>query len=153
MMGADDGRRVGAMRTRPSGAQAERARQLLASEGDCSSTEACAAAAGRVYDKLAAELVPLLGPAGAHSLFMRSAKLAQSELGSLAGSGDSLESATRLRACLQSLELAGAIETAAILLGTFLELVTTFIGERLTVQVLRKAWPGIQETAPKGTHK
>jgi hypothetical protein len=138
---------------RPSAAQAERAGQLLASEGDCSSTEACAAAAGRVYDKLDAQLVPLLGPAGVHSLFVRSAKLAQSELASRPGVATSLESATRLRAWLQSLELAAARETAAVLLGTFLDLVTNFIGERLTVQVLRNAWPGIQETAPRGTHK
>lgn len=139
--------------TRPSAAQAERARQLLASEGDCSNTEACAAAAGRVYDKLDAQLMPLLGRAGFRALFMRSAKLAQSELPSLAGVAHSLESATRLRAWLQSLELVAAIETAAVLLGNFLELTTTFIGERLTVQVLRQAWPEIRETATKGTQR
>jgi hypothetical protein len=139
--------------TRPSAAQAKRARQLLESEGDCHSAEACAAAAARVYDKLDAQLVPLLGPAGVHALFMRSAKLAQPELASLAGVATSLESAASLRAWLRSPERTGAIETAAVLLGTFLELVTTFIGERLTVQVLCKAWPWIQETAPKGTHQ
>jgi hypothetical protein len=139
--------------TRPSAAQAERATHLLVSEGDCRSTDGCAAAAGRVYDKLQARLAPLIGPAGVQALFMRSAKLAQPALASLADVAASLESSTEVRAWLKSLEPAAAIEAAAVLFGTFLELVTTFIGERLTVQVLRSAWPEIEETAPKGTHK
>ena len=40
------------------------------------------------------------------------------------------------------------MDAAAILFGTFFELLTTFIGERLTPQVLRSAWPTIEETAP-----
>ena len=138
---------------RPSTAQAGRARQLLASEGDGSSSEACAAAAGRVYDKLDAQLTPLLGPAGVHALFMRSAKLAQSELAPLGEVSASLESSTKLRGWLAPFEATRAIETAVVLFGTFLDLITTFIGERLTVQVLRRAWPGIEGTALRGTLK
>ena len=114
-------------------AQVERATWLLANEGDSgNSSEKCAAAAGRVYDKLDAHLAPLLGRAGVQALFARSAKLAHDGLASLAElCRPRLEGSTKLRACLQSLEPAVATETAAVLFGTFLELITTFIGERL----------------------
>ncbi len=137
----------------PGTAQVERAKGLLASEGSAGDSEACAAAAGRVYDKLDAHLTPLLGRAGVQALFARSAKLAPFEL----ASGDEVaagsEGSTKLRAHLQSLEPAVAIETAAVLFGTFLDLVTTFIGDRLTVQVLRSAWPAIEEAPPTETDK
>ena len=63
------------------------------------------------------------------------------------------EGSTKLRACLQALDPAVATEAAAALFGTFLELITTFIGERLTIQVLRSAWPTIEDTAPRETKK
>ena len=58
---------------------------------------------------------------------------------------------TKLGSCLQALDPAIGAEAAATLFGTFLELITTFIGERLTVVVLRSAWPAIEETAPRET--
>jgi hypothetical protein len=137
---------------RPNAAQVERARTLLASEGgSASDSEACAAAAGRIYDKLDAHLAPLIGRAGVQALFARSARLAQSELVPLTEVAAGADGSTKLRAHLQSLEPAVAIETAAALFGTFLDLITTFIGERLTVQVLRNAWPAMKETAPRET--
>ena len=39
------------------------------------------------------------------------------------------------------------------IVGTFLDLIITFIGDRLTVQVLRGAWPAIDETAPRENPK
>ena len=127
---------------------------LLASEGSLpGDAESCAAAAGRIYDRLDAHLAPLLGRAGVQALLARSAKLAQTELASLANVAGATERSTELRARLQSLEPAVAIETAAVLFGTFLELVTTFIGERLTVRVLRSAWPAIEEMPPGETKK
>jgi hypothetical protein len=137
----------------PSVAQVERARRLLESEGDSgTSSERCAAAAGRVYDKLNAQLAPILGHVGVQVLFVHSAKQAQSDRGVLAAVG-APDGSTKLRACLQALEPAVATETAAFLFGTFVELITTFIGERLTVQVLRGAWPTIEETPPRETNK
>lgn len=138
---------------RPGTAQVDRAKRLLASEGSAGDSEACATAAGRVYDKLDAHLAPLLGRAGVQALFARSAKLAQAERASLAEVAAGGEGSTKLRAHLQSLEPAIAIETAAALFGTFLDLVTTFIGDRLTVQVLRRAWPAIEEAPPRETDK
>jgi hypothetical protein len=132
-------------------AQLERARWLLASEGGSSGESAtCAAAAGRVYEKLDAQLAPLLGRAGAQALFARAAKLASTKAAPLAGA---LDDGAKLSARLQSLEPAVALETAAVLFGTFLDLIATFIGDRLTVQVLRNAWPAIEEMPPRETHK
>jgi hypothetical protein len=132
----------------------DRARRLLSIEGDSgTSSDACAIAAGRVYDKLAAQLVPLLGAAGVEALFARSAKLAGAERPCIAALADGVDASTRLRACLQALAPAAASEVAALLFGTLLELIVTFIGDRLTVQALRGAWPAIDETAPRETKK
>ena len=137
--------------TRPSASQLEKTKRLLASEGaPWSSSEECAAAAWRVYEKLNARLAPLLSLAGVQALFVRSAKLAQAEFPSLA-SVATPEGLTRLGPCLQALAPAIAAEAAETLFATFLELVTTFVGERLTVLVLRSAWPEIEETAPRET--
>jgi hypothetical protein len=126
---------------------------MLAHEGDVGrSSEECAAAAWRVYEKLNARLAPLLGSAGVQALFVRSAKLAQAQYGSL------IEVATpggmkRLGAALQSLDPAAATEVATALVGTFLELMNTFIGERLTLLILRSAWPTIEDKTPTETQK
>jgi hypothetical protein len=133
--------------SRPSATQVEKAKRLLASEGaPWSSSEECAAAAWRVYEKLNARLAPLLGLAGVQALFARSAKLAQAEFPTLAEMATP-EGLTRLGPSLRALAPPVAAEATAMLFGTFLELMTTFIGDRLTVLVLRSAWPEIEETA------
>ena len=138
---------------RTSTGQVERAKRLLAHEGNSGSSSAeCAAAAWRLYEKLNARLAPLLGSAGVQALFVRSAKLAQAEVGSLAEVATP-EGMNKLGAVLQALDPAEATEVAATLFGTFFELMTTFIGERLTVLVLRSAWPAIEDTAPRETKR
>jgi len=133
--------------TRP--LQLERARRLLALEGASGGdSNETAAAAGRVYDKLDARLTSLLGAAGVHALFARSAKLAQRELASLA-EADILESSQKLYVHLQGLAPEVATRAAEALFGSFLALITTFIGERLTLQALRSVWPAIDEPAPR----
>jgi len=129
----------------------EKAKQLLASEGaPWTSSEECAAAAWRVYEKLNARLAPLLGSAGVQALFVRSAKLAQGNFASLAEVATP-GGLTRLGSCLEALDPIIAPDAAATLFGTFLDLIFTFIGERLAVLVLRSAWPAIEETAPRET--
>ena len=129
----------------PDAAQLARAKRFLAHEGaSAGCSKDCALAAGRVYEKLNARLGPLLGAAGVRALFARSAKMASRDLAAVAGIGP-LESSTTLSAFLQQLEPAVAHEVAAALFGTFLSLTTTFIGERLTHQVLRSAWPTIED--------
>lgn len=127
-----------------------RARQLLAHEGAVPGSSAeCAAAAGRVYDKLHAHLAPLLGSAGVRALLVRSAKLRQDQFPFLELAV--VDSSTKLRECLRAQDTAVATEAAAALFGTFFALITTFIGERLTTQALRRAWPTIEEMAPGTT--
>ena len=133
--------------------QVERAKRLLAHEGNSGSSSAeCAAAAWRLYEKLNARLAPLLGSAGVQALFVRSAKLAQAEVGSLAEVATP-EGMNKLGAELQALDSTDATDVAATLFGTFFELMTTFIGERLTVLVLRSAWPTIEDPAPRETKR
>lgn len=131
---------------RPSSAQREKARQILTHEGATISAHETATAAGRAFDKLHAHLSPLLGAAGVQALLARSAKLTHPEFPFLDASR--LESSTKLRECLQAQDAAVAMESVAALFGTFFDLITTFIGERLTTQVLRSAWPMIEATAP-----
>lgn len=129
-----------------SAAQTARAKRLLVAEGASGGTaEAYAAAAGRLYDKLEAELSPLLGAAGFQALFVRSAKLGQREVAYLT---EVVESPMKLRSCLQALNPVAAADTAEALFGTFFTLLTTFIGERLTTQALRRQWPMIEESVP-----
>ena len=130
---------------RPSPVQIDRARRLLAHEGAAVSADSCATAAGRVFDKLTSHLAPLVGAAGVQALFARSAKLAKGEVACLA-EASTLSSVT-LRECLQAQDPAIAMQSAAELFGTFISLITTFIGERLTTEVLRSTWPTFEETA------
>ncbi len=102
--------------------------------------------AARVYDKLLTQVTPLLGAAGAEMLFVRSAKLAGDGFHVLA-SVPLLDGEPSLRATLHSADPAVATESATNLFATFLLLMTTFIGERLTTQVLRRAWPMIEARA------
>ncbi|CAN5280453.1 hypothetical protein BH09MYX1_BH09MYX1_28120 [soil metagenome] len=141
-------------RARP--AQIERARRLLAHERAVGSARQQSAdestAAGRVYDKLHAQLAPLVGAAGVHLLFMRSAKLAQGELAWLAEI-PIVEGPTKLREFLHAREPVVATESAAALFGTFFTLLTICIGERLTNRVLGSAWPTIEGAAPEETDR
>jgi hypothetical protein len=122
---------------------------LLALEGAASGADdAVAAAAGRVYDKLHLHLAPLLGSIGVQSLFVRSAKLTPDQFAALADVSI-LEGSTKLREHWRAPGSAVDAGSAAALFATFLSLLTTFIGERLVTQVLRSAWPTIEETAPR----
>lgn len=122
---------------------------MLAREGAGHSAGECAAAASRVYDTLHAHLDPLLGAAGVQALLVRSAKLTQREFSFLEGS--LLEGSTTLHQRLQAQEGAVAANAAAALFGSFFSLLTTFIGERLTTQILGRAWPTTEVTASMET--
>ena len=125
----------------PDPALVKRARELLVieaklgAEGNDATT-----AAARLYDKLHAHLAPLVGDAGSQLLFVRSAKLTNGEFAWIA-KASILDGSALLRERLQTQDPPVRGEAAAILFGNFLTLVTTFIGERLTTQVLLRAWP------------
>ena len=130
----------------------EQARRWLAHEGALGSADERATAASRVYDRLHTHLAPLVGEAGVDLLFVRSAKLSQGEFAWLT-EFSILEAAPKLHERLHAQDPALATESAATLFGTFFALLTAFIGERLTTRVLRRAWPTIEETAPRETEK
>lgn len=125
--------------------QSETAKRLLAREGAGPSAAQCASAAVRVYDKLLAHLGPLLGVAGVEALLARSAKLTAPEFSFL--EGFTLQGSTSLPERLQAQEAAVASAAAEAFFGNFFALMASFIGERLTTQILRRAWPAIDETA------
>lgn len=129
--------------TEASTTQTERATLLLAHEGAAGSAAECAAAAGRVYDKLHAHLRPLLGSAGVQALLGRSVRLTQRQFHFLEASV--VESSRTLCESLRVQDPAVAKEAAVVLFGNFLALMTTFLGERLTIQALRRAWPTIED--------
>jgi len=123
-------------------------RRLLAHEGaNASPGNSAAKPAGHVYDKLHSHLSTLLGDAGVNSLFVRSAKLTQGEFAFVSKMSAS-EGPTRLRACLLAQDPSVDSESAAMLFATFFDLITNFIGERLMTQVLRRAWPMLEQITP-----
>ncbi|MBA3503745.1 MAG: hypothetical protein H0T65_25510 [Deltaproteobacteria bacterium] len=120
-------------------AQIETARRLLAHEGAAGGADKSTTTAGRVYDKLTVHLGPLVGGVCVQLLFARSAKLTQGELASFAAVTGA-EGSRRLREFLETRPPLSP-ESAAVLFGTFFTLINRFIGERLTTEALRSAWP------------
>lgn len=104
-------------------------------------------AAVRVYEQFNAQLAPLLGEPGVRALFARSAKLSQGEISCFAEAVD-LEGSAALHACLQALDPAVARPVAETLFATFVELIPTFVGDRLTRHALRSAWPNVEDLRP-----
>ncbi len=129
---------------RPNAAQTTFARRLFAHERSLSDGSGVPAA-GRVYDKLFAHLAPILGDAGVQLLFVRSAKLENGEFAVLLDV-PILEGAMKLRQCLHARAPALAEEAAVSFFATFFALMTTFVGARLTSEVLRRAWPTIEQS-------
>ena len=126
--------------------QFERARRLLGHEAAAAGAGTAPTSVGsRVYERLLEQLTPLVGESGVQAMFVRSAKLVQGEFTPVARASI-FEGATHLRALLLSNELSE--ESVARLFAAFLTLITTFIGERLTAQILRRAWPSLDEHVP-----
>lgn len=139
---------------RPSAAELETAKRLLMHErGD---DEHPANSSARAYKKLHDRLAPLIGSAGFRALFFRGQKTA-----SLAGftflesgaAGPEADLGKQLHDNLHGREPVEAAEAATVVFATFFGLLTTFIGDRLTRQVLRGAWPDITEATPAETKK
>ena len=141
----------------PSAADLATAQRLLAREGG--DDEHPAASAARAYQKLHDHLAPLIGAAGVRALFFRSQKMARLAgfvflEGGAAGAADPAASAGKqLHDSLLDQNPAQAAEAAAVVFATFFGLLTTFIGDRLTRQVLRGAWPETAKIAPAETKK
>jgi hypothetical protein len=109
--------------------------------------DAIASAVRRTYDDLARVSVPLIGRVGLEALTGRAVHLTQRECPGLNASADSARRGqgagpfAQIVEALAQQEPALATDCAAALIGTLTGLLVTFIGEPLTLGLLRKAWP------------
>ncbi len=116
---------------------------LLAEECDIHK-EASEAACQRVCSRLGAILSKLAGAAGYRSLLARALALAQAEAPGLkpvrVSPEGTLTGFSTVKTALNEAEFAGA---ELVLVAYLLELLNTFIGEALTLQLVKEAWPAI----------
>lgn len=109
-----------------------------------SDPEALAAAAQGAYDDLARVSAPLIGQGGVNALTDRALHIARREYPWLVVTREEAgteEPISQVLICLKRQEPAVATEAANAVFATFTGLLATFIGEPLTMRLLRKAWP------------
>jgi hypothetical protein len=118
--------------------------------------------AARVSDKLRSSLSQFLGPVGYQSLLSRALALAKAQDPSLAGLRIAEDGSLRGFDALSSrpdLGSAGSKSTGAadeadrgpaagLLVTHLLGLLATFIGEPLTLQLVKRAWPHVSDAPP-----
>ncbi len=133
------------MSVQPSAVLRQIARNELTRRAKDSSDSAAVLSAGAgAWDDFAAVMVPLIGRNGVDGLTTRAAHLARRDLSLPIPQGadvlrtDSDHEISWLRRVDES-EVAAATE---VMLATLASLMITFIGESLTMRLLRKAWPG-----------
>jgi len=113
-----------------------------------------AAAAGRVCLALFEAFAPVIGAGGVHALLARSVKLAgaeapclkELELTSYQPDNDPRVAQRQLVDCLSELEPGAASKAATALYASLFGLMTRFIGEKLVFQIMKRAFPAIDET-------
>jgi hypothetical protein len=118
---------------------------LAQHSGPDAGATALAAAGRRTYDDLARVSTPLIGQVGVDALMRRALHLAGRRHPWLVESRDAGypgEPTADVLVKLEHQDPAVATEGAAAVFATFLELLVTFIGEPLTMHLLRRAWPG-----------
>jgi hypothetical protein len=96
-----------------------------------------------LWQRIARELVPLIGETGFQSLYGRAVHMALPHCGnfSLSKQNDSTASVfLRLKHDLVALEHEIALQCSTILLTKFTDLVASMIGDVLMNQILRSAW-------------
>lgn len=106
-------------------------------------TEKVADAAIIFWEKLATEVITLVGEGGFDSLYARSVFLTQSTFPWLAASSLSPQTDYRfaeLKASLAEQTPVQAGEAIGLLLITFTDILAVLIGEQLTTRILRSAW-------------
>jgi hypothetical protein len=99
----------------------------------------------RVYQKLRESLGELAGSAGFHSVASRALTLAREEVPSLGavqvGADGNLEGMSVIEPSIE-VEQDRAHEGGVVLISRLLGLLVIFLGEALTLSLLRDAWPG-----------
>ncbi len=125
--------------------QHDLARRLLAVEAaHAHSSDAHIDEAVRVCEKLRPSLVKFAGLAGFSSLLSRALALAKAEVPALAAvhvrADGVLEGFDKVERIQSSESLS---KDAVVLVAQLLELLVTFIGEPLTLRLVRDAWPDV----------
>ena len=122
---------------------AQRLLSYEASAGDTS--EPVESTTLRVYEKLRQSLGEFAGSAGFHSLASRALTLARSEVPSLSAvqvaADGNLEGMSAIEPSTK-VEQDRVHEGGVILISRLLGLLLIFLGEALTLSLLRDAWPG-----------
>ena len=119
-------------------------RALTLEAGSDADAKALAAAALRLYETLAGQLVLLIGEAGVRALTARSLHLVQRDFPWLAEArdpGPAERPFAQVGLRLAQQEPALAREAATMVLATLGGLLAALIGDALTMRVLRAAWP------------
>ena len=117
--------------------------------GDAASSEVLAAAAGRLLDRLSQRLSVIIGRTGVEALFRRAVKLRKSDfpfLDELVFREEGESTGDSLRRRLQRQDPDIIREVTVTLFATMAGLLATVIGERLTWNLLREAWPQALES-------
>ena len=104
-------------------------------------------AAALLYDRLHDAFAPLIGATGVQLLLMRCATAASFDLAALR-EAPLLSRGAALRARLARTHDALALEDAVAFYGTFFSLLARLIGERLTHNMLKAAWPALSQMPP-----
>jgi len=131
-------------RASTSGSSLKGSKPLAQHAGPAAGAEALAVAVRRAYDELSRVVAPLIGQMGVDALMGRALHLAQREHPSLVHTSDPREPEASFALFVARLERQDppvATDAAAAVFATFLGLLVTFIGEPLTVRLLKKAWP------------
>jgi hypothetical protein len=120
-------------------------RRMLAREAGTGATAAATgAAARRLCEHFAEQLTPLIGDAGVAAICARSLHLTERNvrgLASVRASSQADAPFVLLQLSLEQQEPAAATEAGVAVLATASELLASFIGEGLTTNLLREAWP------------
>jgi len=123
-------------------AQQNLARRLLALEAArASASEERTHEAVLVCEKLRISLTRFAGAEGFASLLRRSLALARAEVPALSRITIESDCSTDGLEALAAEEADGGAETTVALTAHLLELLVTFIGEPLTLRLVREAWP------------
>jgi hypothetical protein len=119
---------------------------LLAYEADAGkNAEPAKSATLRVFEKLRHSLDEIAGVAGFYSLASRALILARSEAPSLSAVQVTADGSIHGLGEIETqfkIDKNRAGEGGIILIAHLLELLRIFLGEALTISLLRKAWPG-----------
>lgn len=118
------------------------ARQLLALEAeDNRDIDTQGQAAVRVCDKLQNSLTRFAGPDGFTSLLRRALALAGADAPSLKSVQLEHDGCLKGFAAVAVASATGGPEAAVSVIAGLLELLVTFIGEPLTLRLVRESWP------------